>query len=108
MQIQVYRLREAMELLGPVVPRKPSYAPLTCFLVKDGRAAATDLEITITAELPEAEGHCLFPYHPVADLLKRVRGHDLLTIEQEDKTLSLAWSRVGCVTLSRSASALSV
>jgi DNA polymerase-3 subunit beta len=92
MQIQVYRLREAMELLGPVIPRKPNYAPLNCFLVKDGRAAATDLEITITAELPEAEGQCLFPYRQVADLLKRVRGHDVLTIEQEDKTLSLAWS----------------
>jgi hypothetical protein len=40
MRIQVYRLREAMELLGPVIPRKPNHAPLTGFLVKDGRAAA--------------------------------------------------------------------
>ena len=55
MEIEVYRLREAMELLGPVVPGKPTIRALSCFLIRDGRVAATNLEMTVTVELPEVE-----------------------------------------------------
>ena len=92
MEIQVYRLREAMDLIGPIVPRKATLEVLTHVLVADGRAVATDLEVTVTVELPGAEGQCVFPYQAVADLLKRVPGDEVLAIEQEGKLLRLAWA----------------
>jgi len=91
MQIKVRKLREALELLGPVVPKKATLPVLTNVLLKDGKAMATDLEIAVALELPEAEGQCVLPYRPVADLLKRVPGAGTLTLEQEGKKLNLAW-----------------
>jgi len=92
MEIKVVRLREALNLLQPVVPKKPTLSVLTNVLLKDGRAEATDLETAVALELPEADGQCLVPCRKVADLLKRVPGNETLTLEQKGKSLNLAWS----------------
>lgn len=92
MQIQVQRLREALQLLGPVVPSKTTLPVLANILLKDGQALATDLEVAVALELPEAEGQCVLPLRPVAEVLKRVPWHETLTLEQEGKSLHLAWS----------------
>jgi len=92
MEMRVDRLREAMGLLGPVVPKKTTLPVLANVLLKDGQAVATDLETAVAVDLAEAEGQCVVPYRPVADLIKRVPGAELLSLEQSDKTLKLAWS----------------
>ena len=92
MQIKVRSLREALELLGPVVPKKATLPVLINVLLKDGQAIATDLEVAVAVELPDVEGQCLIPYCSVADLLKRVPGAETLTIEQEGGKLNLTWS----------------
>jgi len=92
MEMRVDRLREAMELLGPVVPKKSTLPVLVNVLLKDGQAVAGDLETAVAVDLPEAEGECLVPYIPVADLLKSVKGDELLSLEQTGTTLNLAWS----------------
>jgi DNA polymerase-3 subunit beta len=91
MQIRVERLREALMLLQPVIPKKSTLPVLVNVLLKDGRAAATDLETSIALALPEVEGEYLLPHHSVYELLKYVPGNDFLTIEQADKKVSLSW-----------------
>ena len=92
MQIKVRSLREALGLLGTVVPKKALLPVLINVLLKDGQAIATDLEVAVAVELPDVEGKCLIPYCSVADLLKRVPGAETLTIEQEGGKLNLTWS----------------
>lgn len=92
MQIQVQRLREALQLLGPAVPRKTALPVLTNVLLKDGQAIGGDLDTMVALELAEAQGQCLLPYKLVAELLKRVPWYDELTIEQNHKSLELRWS----------------
>ena len=91
MQILVHRLREALGLLGPVVPKKHTLPVLTSILLGNGRAVATDLETTIAVELPEAEGQCTMPFRETADLLKYVPADKLLAVEQKGEKLELAW-----------------
>lgn len=40
-----------MELLGPAVPKKPAVKALEGILLKDGKAIATDLDVTIAVDL---------------------------------------------------------
>jgi DNA polymerase-3 subunit beta len=85
MQMRVERLREALKLVQPVVHRKTTLPVLSNILLKDGEAAATDLEVTVTLALPEVEGECLIPHHAVSELLKYVPGDEMLTIESAGK-----------------------
>lgn len=91
MQIRVERLREALGLLKPVVPRKSTLPVVQNTLLKDGKAVATDLETTVILDLPEAEGECLIPHSSALELLRFVPGDELLTIEARDKTVGLSW-----------------
>ncbi|MBI4284522.1 MAG: hypothetical protein HY670_01300 [Chloroflexi bacterium] len=91
MQMRVDRLRGALELLHPVVPRKTALEVLSNVLLRNGRAAATDLEVAVALELPEVEGECLLPQEPVAKLLKYVPGSEMLTVEQKGKSLTFSW-----------------
>jgi len=92
MQIRVDRLREALDVLDPVVPgRKPTLAILTNVLLKDGKAIATDLEETVVLDLPEAQGEFLLPHHQVSELLKYVPGDRDLTLDKKGGNLLLAW-----------------
>ncbi len=90
MQIQVRKLREAMQLLEPVVPRQTALPILHNVLLKDGRAIAGDLETFVFIDLPEADMECLIPHNAVMELLKYVPGNEMLTIEA-DGELTLSW-----------------
>ena len=90
MQVQVRKLREAMQLLGPAVPRKTTLPILHNVLLKDGRAIAGDLETFVFVDLPEADMECLIPHNSVTELLKYVPGNETLTIEA-DGELTLSW-----------------
>jgi len=91
-EVQVRELREAMGLIGPIVPKKPVLEALSCVQLRNGRAMATDLEIAATVDLPGFEGHCLVPYRPVLDLIRHIPGHEVLAIEQRGRELNLSWS----------------
>lgn len=91
MQLRVDRLREALELLQPVVPRKSSLPVCANVLLKDGQAIATDLETAAILELPDAEGELVIPHSPVAKLLKYVPGGEMVALERKGKTLELSW-----------------
>jgi DNA polymerase-3 subunit beta len=90
MQVQVQKLREAMQLLESVVPGKTALPILHNVLLKDGRAIAGDLETFVFLDLPEADMECLIPHNSVMELLKYVPGNEMLTIEA-DGELTLRW-----------------
>ncbi len=99
MELKVIRLREVLELLGAVVPKRPTLKVLSNVLIADGRAVVTDLETAVAIEFPEAQGlpssvakgGYLLPYKPVLDLLKRIPGYNTLGIESSGKTVELTW-----------------
>lgn len=92
MEVQVRKLREAMDLLGPVVPKKPTLPVLSYILLKNGQAMACDLETAVVVDLPGVEGQCMVPFRSVLELIKYIPGHEMLAIEQSGKELNLSWS----------------
>lgn len=91
MEVQVKALREALEVLKPVIPRKPSINVLRNVLLKDGKIAATDLDIWAVINLPGAEEACLIPYTETLEVLKAVPGYNSLSIQAEGKRVLLSW-----------------
>jgi DNA polymerase-3 subunit beta len=61
-------------------------------LLKDGLAMATDMDMTVVVQLPEAEGQCVLPFRTVADVLKLIPWKDTLTLEQRGKDVDLRWN----------------
>ncbi|GAI11844.1 unnamed protein product, partial [marine sediment metagenome] len=90
MQVQVQKLREAMKLLEPAVPKKTTLPVLHNVLLKDGKAIAGNLEVFIFIDLPEADIECLIPHKPVLQLLKYVPGNEMLTIEANGE-ITFSW-----------------
>jgi len=91
MEIQVNKLREMLELLKPAVPKK-SAIPITAYIrLGEGKATATDLDTMVIADLPEAEEPMLLPFVSLAEMIKYVPGNGTLTIEAQDKKVSLTW-----------------
>ena len=91
MQIRVDRLREALRLVQPAIPRKSVLPVLKNILLRDGQAIANDLEVMVILELPEVEGEYLIPHHSALELLKYVPGNELLSIEQSKKKIEFSW-----------------
>jgi len=91
MKISVNALRQAVELLAPVAPRKTALPVLTHIRLQDGMATATDLDTAVMVSLPEATEACLLPARQVTELLKYVGGFLLLTIECRRGKVSLIW-----------------
>ena len=92
LKVQVQKLREALQLLEPAVPRKPSVAALTNVRLGEGKAVATDLEVAITisgvGEDGAGDGVCL-DYRTLLKLLASVPGYEMATITLEDKKATL-------------------
>jgi len=93
MQIQVSKLREAMKLLEPVVPsgRRVTLEILRNVLLKDGKAAADNLEVFALVDLPEVDSECLIPHKAVLELLRYIPGNQMLTIEPNKKVITFSW-----------------
>ena len=62
LEIKVTKLKEVMDLMKPVVPRKPTVKSVACLCLGNGKAVATDLETMVIANLPEAKEPMLLPY----------------------------------------------
>jgi DNA polymerase III sliding clamp (beta) subunit (PCNA family) len=91
MNIQVTKLREALELLKPAVPKKSTLKVTAFIRLGEGKAIATDLETMVIADLPEATEAMLLPFVQIAEMLKYVPGHEMLKMEAKGKLLSLSW-----------------
>ncbi len=92
MEIRVNKLRELMELLKPVVPKKPTLKVAAYICLGNGKAVATDLDTMVIADLPEAKEPILLPFASLAEMLKYVPGEELLKIEAQNRKVSLAWA----------------
>ncbi len=93
MEIQVAKLREALGILKPAVPRKPTLDILKNVLVKEGKVVATDLDSMVVINLPEAADESfVFPYDDVLQMLQYVPGHDYLKMDAKRGKLTLSWS----------------
>ena len=91
MEIKVTKLKEVMELVKPVIPKKPTVKCIACLCLGSGKAVATDLETMVIANLPEATEPMLLPYSAIAEMLKYVPGSETLKIELKGKMVSLTW-----------------
>lgn len=98
MKIRVDKLRKSLALLQAVVPKKPNLEILSNVLVKDRRITGGDLEISLSVNLPEADGNpFLLPCKKVSELLKYVPGDEPLTLEEflqpqtHKRLLKLSW-----------------
>ena len=86
MEVQVKQLRDALELLSPVVPRKATIPALTYFRLGGGRAVASDLEVTVAIDLDGADEDLLLPAKDVLKFLKYTPGMG---------TAQITWSKKG-------------
>uniref|UniRef100_A0A6M3MD23 Putative DNA polymerase n=1 Tax=viral metagenome TaxID=1070528 RepID=A0A6M3MD23_9ZZZZ len=92
MQIKVARLRETLEMVKPVVPRKPTLPVLKNVLIQNGQMFATDLESMVVLNLPTSDGACLLPFSDVMKLIQYIPGNDDLSIERKRGKLTMSWS----------------
>ena len=91
LEIKITKLKEVMDLMKPVVPKKPTVKSVACLCLGNGKAAATDLETMVIANLPEANEPMLLPYSAIAEMLKYVPGNETLKIEEKGKMIYLSW-----------------
>ena len=92
MEIKVSKLKEVIDLMKPVVPKKSTVRSVACLSLGNGKAVATDLETMVIANLPEATEPMLLPYAAIAEMLKYVPGSDMLKVELKGKIVFLSWS----------------
>lgn len=90
MEIKVRKLRDTLSLLETVPIKKAKAMPiLTYFLLRDGKASATNLEVRVTVELPEVQEAMLLP-SAVQELLATVPGDTLAQITRDGLQLTIA------------------
>jgi DNA polymerase III sliding clamp (beta) subunit (PCNA family) len=92
LRIEVNKLKELMDLLKLMVPKKTALPSAKYIKVGEGKAVATDLETMVIVDLTEAQEPMLLPYFSVAEMLKYLPGNEELTIELKDKKLTLSCS----------------
>src|SRR3989304_910458 len=95
MEVQVEKLRQALKLLEPVTPRKPTLESLKYVRLGEGKILATDLDVAVTISAigePGAEGVCLL-YHTLTTLLDSVPGHLTAQITPDGKKATLTAGR---------------
>jgi len=89
MEIQVKRLRDTLDLLVPVIPRKTSLKSLSYVRLGDGRAVATDLETNAAFELPGADEALLLPGKDALVFLKYTPGATMAHITADGSKVTI-------------------
>ena len=92
MEVTVNTLRQALDLVKPAVPRKPTLPVMSNVRIGDGQVVGGNLESAIIVDLPEADETFLMPFEPVSQLLKYVRVAERLTLKVKRGKLNIAWS----------------
>ena len=90
MEVQVSKLRETLSLLEPVVPKKHTLPVLKFAHLGEGRAVATDIEVAVSLELPEAQEDLLLPVKGVLEFLNGVPGLLVARLTTEGKRVAIA------------------
>lgn len=90
MEIQVSKLREALKLLEPVVPKKTTLPIVGYVCLRDGKAMATNLETAVLLDLPEATEGMLLPARLALDFLELAPGHRMAKLTVDGKTVHVA------------------
>lgn len=81
MKVQVDRLRQALKIVEPAVATKSTLPATKSVLVGQGQVMATNLEVSVKTELPEATELMLAPYEPLIQVLARTPGYLTATIQ---------------------------
>ena len=90
MEIQVKRLRDTLELLAPLTPKKASLKSLSYVRLGDGRAAATDLEVAVAIDLPGANEELLLPAKDALGFLKYTPGTAMAQVTPARNKVTIA------------------
>ncbi|MDP2662688.1 MAG: hypothetical protein Q8R28_18370, partial [Dehalococcoidia bacterium] len=92
MEIQVSKLREALDMLKPAVPRKPTLPVIANAWLGEGKAVATDLDTAVRVNLPDIAGAApvLLPFRDALEFLKRAPGHRMAVITAEGKSVRMS------------------
>ena len=93
-RITVERLRQALTLVEPAVAKKATLPITKNVLVAAGQLRATNLEVTVSAPLPEA-GDAMFtvPFKQLKEALAHLPGYETLHVELVDHLLRANTSR---------------
>ena len=90
MQTQVSKLRHVFSLLAPAVPKKHTLDAVKYVRLGDGQAVATDLDVAVSVDLPEAQdGVQLLPFATVENFLRFTPGSLSLGIVSRDGRVHL-------------------
>lgn len=89
MEIQVSKLREALKLLEPVVPKKSALPIVEYVYLGNGRARATDLEIAVSVDLPEADEPMLLPAVTALAFLENAPGHRMAKLTVKGREVGI-------------------
>lgn len=94
MQIRVERMRQALNLVEPAVAKKATLPIIQNVLVSGGLVQATNLEVAVSAPLPEAgDARFTMPFKLVKEAMSRLPGYELLQVEVSDTKLSFQTPR---------------
>jgi DNA polymerase-3 subunit beta len=103
MEIQVERLRQALDLVSSAIPRGKVPLPITTsVLFKDGKLTATNLELWVSVDVPQLQmGRSSFvlPHRALTEALKFIPGCQMLTItpDRQRVLLESAGSRTSLI-----------
>lgn len=93
MKVQIEKLRQALKLLKPAVPRKTTLPVTTHVRLGEGKVVATDLEVAVTVsgvgESQDGEVAMCLPYRLLSELLASMPGHEIADITLVDKVATI-------------------
>ena len=90
MEIQVRRLRDTLELLAPLPPKKATLKSLSYARLGEGRAVVTDLEVAVAIDLPEADEELLLPAKDALGFLKYTPGAAMAQVTPARNKVTIA------------------
>ncbi len=88
MEINVKKLRDVLDLLEPVLPKKGKLPVIQNFRLGGGKAIATDLDLTVSVDLPEATETILLP-GGARDFLKLIPGNRTAALSQKGLAVAI-------------------
>ncbi|MFH1141959.1 MAG: DNA polymerase III subunit beta, partial [Chloroflexota bacterium] len=93
MKVQIEKLRQALKLLKPAVPRKTTLPVTTHVRLGEGKVVATDLETGVTisgvGEPQDGEAAMCLPYKLLCELLASMPGYEIADITLADKVATI-------------------
>jgi DNA polymerase-3 subunit beta len=93
MEIQVERLRQALELVSSAIPKGKVTLPITTsVLFKEGKLTATNLELWVSVDVPQLQAGrtgFVLPHRALTEALKFIPGRQMLTITPDRQRVLL-------------------